>query len=205
MEPEEFQQSAFKLPARLAEVFRSLRSGRHICREDHADFRDLERNEDLYQILLRGLGYELVLHGQGFYYLKGGNSLSTQRIQAITLFMLILFQELESKKFQDIERSWERTLLTRILNISELPHFQTSQRRSMLFTLGVTAETLQEKVLRPMSRFGIIEMISSDRFRFRSPVYRFVDLCMRIADEERISSKSDSGLPQSFGDDFVDQ
>ncbi len=172
------------LPERLAEVFRSLRTGRHICRDDVADYRDLDRNEERYRALFQGLGYELVHHGQGFYYFKGGNYLSTQRLQAITLFMLILFQDLEDKKFQEADRAWERKLLTRVFSVNELPHFQTSQRRSMLFTVGVTSDTLHDKVLRPMVRYGMLEMTASDRFQFRSPVYRFVDLCMRFADEE---------------------
>jgi hypothetical protein len=144
----------------------------------------LERNEEDYRALLGGLGYELVHHGQGFYYLKGGNYLSTQRMQAITLFMLILFQDLEDKKFQQADRTWERTLLTRAFSINELPHFQTSQRRSMLFNLGVTAETLSEKVLRQMARLGMLEMVGPDHFQFRSPIYRFVDICMQFSGEE---------------------
>jgi chromosome condensin MukBEF MukE localization factor len=201
MQTEQLPPLTVNLPERLAEVFRSLRSGRHICRDDIADYRDLERNEDLYQALLAGLGYELVHHGQGFYYLKGGNTLTTQRLQAITLFMLILFQDLEDKKFQEADRSWERSLLTRTFSVNELPHFQTSQRRSMLYTVGVTADTLQEKVLRSMIRMGMLEMVGPDRFQFRSPVYRFVDVCMRFADEAWKPTATDQ--PESF--DAIDE
>jgi hypothetical protein len=173
-----------ELPVRLAEVFRSLRNGKHICRDDVVDYRDLDRNEEQYCALFAGLGYELVHHGQGFYYFKGGNQLSTQRLQAITLFMLILFQDLEDRKFQEADRVWERTLLTRLFGVNELPHFQTAQRRSMLLTVGVTPETLYDKVLRPMARYGLLEMTGADRFQFRSPIYRFVDLCMKFADDD---------------------
>jgi chromosome condensin MukBEF MukE localization factor len=172
------------LPARLADVFRSLRSGRHICRDDVADYRDLDRNEEQYCALFAGLGYELVHHGQGFYYFKGGNQLSTQRLQAITLFMLILFQDLEDRKFQAADRVWERTLLTRIFGVNELPHFQTAQRRSMLLTVGVKADTLHDKVLRPMARYGMLEMTGAEHFQFRSPIYRFVEVFMKFADDD---------------------
>jgi len=181
------------LPERLADVFRSLRSAKHICRDDGADYRDLDRNEEQYRVLFQALGYELVHHGQGFYYFKGSNYLSTQRLQAITLFTLILFQDLEDKKFQEAERAWERKLLTRILNVNELPHFETSQRRSMLFTVGVTPETLHEKVLRPMARYGMLEMIGSEQFQFRSPIYRFVDLCMQFANEDWEQVQTETG------------
>lgn len=172
------------LPARLAEVFRSLRSGKHISRDDVADYRDLDRNEELYRALFAGLGYELVHHGQGFYYFKGSNQLSTQRMQAIAIFVLILFQDLEDKKFQDADRAWERKLLLRAFAINELPHFQTAQRRSMLLTVGVTPETLHEKVLRPMARYGMLEMTGPEHFQFRSPIYRFVDVCMKFAEDD---------------------
>lgn len=172
------------LPERLADVFRSLRSGKHISRDDLADYRDIDRNEELYRALFAGLGYELVHHGQGFYYFKGANQLSTQRMQAITLFVLILFQDLEDKKFQEADRAWERKLLLQAFGINELPHFQTAQRRSMLLTAGVTPETLHEKVLRPMARYGMLELVGPDHFQFRSPIYRFVDACMTFADDD---------------------
>ena len=171
-------------------MFRSLRSGKHISRDDVADYRDIDRNEELYRALFAGLGYELAHHGQGFYYFKGANQLSTQRMQAITLFVLILFQDLEDKKFQEADRAWERKLLLQTFGINELPHFQTAQRRSMLLTVGVTPETLQEKVLRPMARYGMLEMVGPDHFQFRSPIYRFVDACMKIADDNWQSGRA---------------
>jgi chromosome condensin MukBEF MukE localization factor len=172
------------LPARLAAVFRSLRNGKHICWDDHAEYRDLERNEELYRALFLGLGYELVHHGQGFYYFKGDNSLSSQRLQAISLFVLILFQDLEDKKFQEADGAWERRLLTRSFAINELPHFQTPQRRSLMFTVGVTLDTLQDRVFKPLVRYGMLEMVGAEQFRFRSPIYRFVDVCMQFADAD---------------------
>jgi hypothetical protein len=134
--------------------------------------------------LFRGLGYELVHHGQGFYYFKGGNVLATQRLRAITLFMLVLFQDLEDNKSQEGGGSWERNLLSRVFAADALPHFLTSQRRSLLHAVGVTPATLREKVLRPMARYGILEWTGSDRFQFRSPVFRFVDLCLQLAERE---------------------
>jgi hypothetical protein len=123
--------------------------------------------------------------------------------------MLILFRDLEDKKFQEADRAWERKLLSRIFTVSELPHFQTSQRRSMLFTVGVTEETLHEKVLRPMARYGMLEMAGSDQFQFRSPIYRFVDLCLRFADEDWESMSTDDegandDAPAILADDEAD-
>lgn len=169
-------------------MFRLLRTGRHICREDGADYRDLERNEEQYSDLFHGLGYKLIHHGQGFYYFEGRNHLSTQRLQAITLFTLILFQDLEDKKFQEPERAWERNLLNRIFRITELPHFETSKRRSMLHAVHVTRETLQDKVLKPMKRLGMLAMVGNDQFHFRAPIYRFIELCMQLGEENSQSN-----------------
>lgn len=165
-------------------MFRLLRTGRHICRDDGTDYRDLERNEEQYSTLFRALGYRLIHHSQGFYYFEGANYLSTLRLQAISLFTLILFQDLEDKKFQEPERAWERNLLAKVFRVSELPHFETAKRRSMLLAVNVTPETLHEKVFKPMIRFGMLEMIGADQFNFRAPIYRFVELCMRIGQQE---------------------
>ena len=51
-------------------------------------------------------------------------------------------------------------------------------------SVGVTRANLSEKVLRVLGRLGILEMMAPSRFRFRPPVYRFVDLCLKYADED---------------------
>jgi hypothetical protein len=182
------------LPERLGVLFRSLRTGKHICRDDVLDFRDLNGNEDALRTLFKALGYELMRHpGHGFFYFKGENLAPTSRMQAVTLFMLILFQDLEDKKFQTADRAWERMLLSRTFHVNELPHFATSQRRTIMGTVGVTSESLGEKIFRPLVRMGMIEMVSAEQFQFRSPVFRFVDLCIQYADQD---------LATSIGDDI---
>jgi hypothetical protein len=172
------------LPEKLAEVFRSLRSGRHMCRDDGVLYRDLESHEENYRVIFAGLGYELIHHGQGFYYLKGGSTLTSQRLQAVALFMLILFQDLEDKKFQETKRGWERKLLDRVFRLDDLPHFAAAQRRNMMYTVGVTAETVQYKVIRPLSMLGMLQVLPEGQFQFRSPVYRFIDLCLSFSGDD---------------------
>jgi chromosome condensin MukBEF MukE localization factor len=184
MESDRSPLSSDLLPEKLAEVFRSLRSSRHICRDDGVLYRDLEFHEENYQVIFAGLGYELIHHGQGFYYLKGGSTLTSQRLQAVALFMLILFQDLEDKKFQETTRGWERTLLDRVFRLDDLPHFATAQRRNMMYTVGVTAETLQYKVIRPLSMLGMLQVLPEGQFQFRPPVYRFIDLCLLFSGDD---------------------
>jgi hypothetical protein len=182
METDSRPLTADALPERLADIFRLLKTGRHLCADDGLEYRDLRCNEDTYRVLFGALGYELVSHGQGFFYFKGSKYLSTKRLKAITLFMFILFQDLEEKKFQEADRAWERKLLMRTFKIAELPHFDTSPRRSILSAVGVSdVMTLRDIVLLPMERMGMLATTAKGEFEFRAPIYRFVDLCMQFS------------------------
>jgi hypothetical protein len=172
------------LPDQLAEVFRSLRMGKHLCRDDGVIYRDLEQNEANYRLILERLGYELVCHGKGFYYLQGGGALSSQRLECLTIFMLLLFQDMEDRKFENRERMWEKTLLSRVFSVSELPHFATAEKRKMMSAVGVTPDSLSKKVMKVLASLGMLELMPQGQFRFRAPVYRFVDLCLQYASEE---------------------
>jgi len=172
------------LPDQLADVFRALRLGKHLCRDDGTLYRDLEQNEAAYHLILERLGYELIRHGMGFYYLQGGSVQSSQRLESLTIFVLLLFQDLEDRKLENRERMWEKTLLLRVLSIAELPHFATAEKRKMMSAVGVTPDTLQRKVLRTLASLGMVELMPQGQFRFRAPIYRFVDLCLRYASDE---------------------
>ncbi len=176
--------NAEALPKRLAEAFRLLRTGHHICVEDGAVYRDLENDEERYELVLAGLGYELIHNAQGFYYLNGGPALTSKRLQAITFFLLVLFQDLEEHKIQDSPRGWVQTLTNRVFDIGKLPHFGTTQLRGMMASLGITPETLRSQVFGPLKSLGMVSMRDDGRFRFRPPVYRFVDLTLEYADQD---------------------
>lgn len=177
------------LPTRLASVFRLLRSGRHLSREDNADFLDLDRNHEQYSHLLSGLGYELRHHPQGFYYLEGSGAVRAKGMRAALVFLLILFQDLDEKKFQSEERVWERTLLRRSFRIAELPHFHTAQRRAMMSAVAVDEVGLT-RVLQFLERLGVVQMLPEGQFAFFAPVHRFIDLCVRYAEDGAWSEKS---------------
>jgi len=172
------------LPGQLADVFHDLRLGKHLCRDDGVLYRDIEQNEATYRLLLKQLGYELVSHGKGFYYLQGTSSLSSQRLESLTVFVLLLFQDLEDRKFENRERMWEKTLLSQVFSMGELPHFATAEKRKMMSAVGVTQDTLAKKVLRVLASLGMLELMPQNQFRFRAPIYRFVDLCLQYASDE---------------------
>ena len=124
-------------PPKLEEAFRLLKRGRHICRDDIHVFRDLKQHQETYEQLFRALGFELIYHSHDFFYFQGDNHYRTKGLEQATLFVLILFQDLEDKKFQTHQRQWQKTLLTRPFNVSELPHFATTQRRRMMSDAGI--------------------------------------------------------------------
>lgn len=188
--------TADALPKRLAEVFRLLRTGRHICVEDGAVYRDLDNDEERYQVVLAGLGFELVHHAQGFYYLKGGPSLTSRRLQAVTFFVLVLFQDLEEHKLQDNPRGWVQTLTNRVFDIESLPHFGTTQLRELMARLGVAKDTLRTQVLGPLKSLGMISMRDDGHFRFCPPIYRFVDLTLEYADHDWAKTDLSGQPPQ---------
>ncbi len=178
-----------ELPSRLSSVFRALRNGRHISRSDGPDFLDLERHTPVYQHLLRGLGYNLQRHNQSFFYLEGAGTIRAERMRGALLFLLILFQDLEEKKFQRQDRAWERSLLRNTFKLSEMPHFQTAQRRALMAAVGIEEATLL-KELQFLERLGVVQLLPEGQFGFRAPVYRFIELCMRYADDQSWSASA---------------
>ena len=62
----------------------------------------------------------------------------------------------------------------------------------MMDAVGVTPDTLDTKLLRFMAQLGVIEGPDHTAFRFRAPVYRFVDLFMRYADDEQWTRLSET-------------
>lgn len=171
-----------ELPERLSSVFRAMRNGRHISRTDGSDFLDLERRTPLYEHLLRGLGYILKHHNQGFFYLEGAGAVRSERMRAALLFLLVLFQDLEERKFQRQDRAWERSLLRTTFKVAELPHFQTAQRRILMAAIEID-ESKVPQVLGSLERLGVVRLLPEDQFGFLPPVYRFIDLCMRYAED----------------------
>lgn len=175
--------ATMEFPPKGPAVFRALRMGRHLCRDDGEEFYDLQRRESEYRALFAALGYTLVYHEQGFYYFVGDSTLRSQRLRQATLFMLILFQDLEDNKFNEPDRSWERTLLERPFMTRELPHFATAQRRTLMDAVGISADSV-DKVLRFLLQLGVIEPPEESAFRFKPPVYRFVDMFLQFADDD---------------------
>ena len=178
-------------PPKLEEAFRLLKTGRHICRDDGHVFGDLKQHREMYSQLFSALGFELCYHNRDFFYFKGDNRFRTKGLEQVTLFVLILFQYLEDTKFQsDNHRQWQSTLLGKLFKINELPHFATNARRRMMQDAGVNKDNFRKQVIDTLKRLGMIEMLDQNIFQFRSPVYRFIDMCIEFSEREEMTPES---------------
>ena len=189
-------------PPKLEEAFRLLKRGRHICRDDIRVYRDLKQHQETYEQLFRALGFELIYHSRDFFYFEGSNHYRTKRLEQATLFVLILFQDLEDKKLQTQQRQWQKTLLNRHFKISELPHFATTKRRQVMSDAGIRKETLQKQVLDTLKKIGMLEMVGPNQFLFRSPIFRMIDLCVEFAEREDMTP-SDAADSETSTDDLT--
>lgn len=194
-----------EIPPKLAEAFQLLKRGRHISQDDIPVFRDLKKNRVQYELIFSALGYQLEYHNRDFFYFKGDHSLKTATIQGVTLFVLILFQDMEEKKFQTTDRQWQKSLVTRIFKVGELPHFATSPRRRMMSTVNINESNLTEKIFRPLKQLGMLDIISDDRFSFRTPIYRFIDICLHIGEQDNFELQDlseSTEQKEAFVDEF---
>jgi hypothetical protein len=174
--------SPFNLPY-LEEIFQHLCRGRHICVEDGNIYFALHDNAAAFQDLFNHLGFEMEVHSRDFYYFKGGKSLSG-RSEKMALFIFILMEYLEGQG-----ESVEEGILTKTFSISELPHFSTERYRGYMKEIGIEDSDGLAAIVSNLDKFGFAQR-RGDIFRFRSPIYRFFDICSSIVHE---GEKSDSG------------
>jgi len=163
----------FDIP-KLAEIFEALRRGRHICAEDGDLFWALRDRFDHIQTLFSHLGFRLEAHPRDFYYFHGSASLS-DRSERMAVFMFILVEWLSDRGEQV-----EEAIITRKFNIDELPHMRIERYRQYMNEAGVAGEGGISDVIRNFERFGFARREGGSMFSFRSPVFRFVDLCHAV-------------------------
>jgi hypothetical protein len=167
------ENSPFALPL-LSDVFDALRRGQHLCAEDGKPYWALRENLAAYQDLLHHLGFRLEAHPRDFFYLRGRDSLSPQASR-MAVFVFILIESLADQGEPVVD-----TLMTRTFAIPELPHLQGARYRAYLKEAGTGSEEELRGIVRQLERFGFARRLTDDTFRFRTPAYRFFDLCIEI-------------------------
>ncbi|RLC24679.1 MAG: hypothetical protein DRH21_05105 [Deltaproteobacteria bacterium] len=164
----------FNLP-KLAPIFDNLRKGKHICPEDKDLYYPLEQEYEAFNDLFNHLGFDLVKHPRNFYYFRSDISF-TPIARRAAVFMFILIEYLASEG-----TSVEEALTTGYISIESLPHEENSRYQRYMDEAGITVD----KSINTLVRLGFAEYRGNSEFRFRAPVYRFIDLCLQILEGKK--------------------
>ena len=103
----------------------------------------------------------------------------------MALFVFILMEFLEGQGEAVAE-----SILTKEFDLADMPHFSTERYRLYMKESGILNEEDLEKVVNNLVRFGFA-VRRGGAFRFRSPVYRFFDICHSIlqADQQPVNNE----------------
>ena len=168
-------QEACALP-HLAEIFSALTRGQHLCRENGKLYQALQEQEAEYEHLFHCLGYRLVADERGFYYFHAGEGQNVSpQTRRSALFFFVLVEDLWAEEGGTADL--EDLVMERVWTIADLPHLK---RQRYLELMGMLEEEPDESLLRQevgrLERFGFAIQTGADRFRFRPPALRFLDL-----------------------------
>ena len=163
---------------RLPEIFDRLRLGGHICPEDGAIYYQLRSDFESYRAAFETLGFELAAHERGFYYFVASGELGKEASQmAVFFFVLVDALGNEGQNVREAVFEGEHT-------IDDLPHFRLESHRQCLSEVDIHDRDDLETIVKRLARYGFAELRTADRFRFRPPAWRFVDLCYEAADAQ---------------------
>ncbi len=77
----------------------------------------------------------------------------------------------------------EAVLMTSSFSIDELPHLSAGRYAGYMKETGIEGREGILDVLKTMERYGFLVRTGGYSFKFKAPVYRFVDLCHLVLQE----------------------
>lgn len=162
----------------LPELFDKLRSGRHLSADDGPLYLALRADFAAYRALFEAIGFDLVEHERGFYFFRSTEDLGKEATQLAVFFFVLLEawgdagKDLHAATFDPAGHA-----------VSDLPHMTLDSWRRCMAEAGVSTDEELGKLVQRMDRLGFTAWLSGDRFRFRSPAWRFFDLCAEVLAE----------------------
>lgn len=162
----------------LQEMFNLLRGGRHLSVDDGPVYLAMRADYGEYRTLFQALGFDLVEHDRGFYYFQSAEDLGKEATQLVVFFFVLVEawgdagHDLEAAAFDPGGHA-----------VTDLPHFSRESWRACMSEAGVPNEAELANVVKKLERYGFTERLGEDRFRFRSPAWRFFDLCRDVWQE----------------------
>jgi chromosome condensin MukBEF MukE localization factor len=183
----------------LKEVFKRLRSGFHICEDDRPMYSNLRAHYAAFRELFAALDFDLLQHERGFFYFQSEGELRREAsMMAVFFFVLV---EAWADAGVDIE---ERVFAPEGHGISNLPHFTRESWKQSLEEVGVADERELLLTVKRLGRYGFVEFIheEEERFRFRTPTWRFLDMCLDVANGKRVEvlESTEAFEDESFDD-----
>jgi hypothetical protein len=131
--------------------------------------------------------FRLVVHQRDFFYFRGKDSLSPQASR-MAVFVFILIESLADQGEPVVD-----TLMTRTFSIPDLPHLKGARYRAYLKEAGAADEDELRGIVRQLERFGFIQRHTEDSFTFRTPAYRFFDVCIEILNRDEAPQTEEQG------------
>jgi hypothetical protein len=189
------------LPPHLARLFDALRRGKHLSEGDGPHVVALREHVATYARLFDAFGFSLVQHARGFFYFAADpSSTVTDQSARMVVFVFVLVEHLA-----DRGDPVEDTLMTKTFKLADLPHLTTERYKVYMRDVGVSSQEDLALVIKSMCRLGVAEQAGEGFFRFRTPAYRFLDLCSDLATEqaaahEDAASLADEDESESSGD-----
>lgn len=159
----------------LADLFDRLRSGRHVCADDGPPYLALRADYAMHRDLFGALGFRLVEHERGFYYFQSDAELGKEATELAVFFFVLV------EAWGDAGRDIERTAFDPGGHqVAELPHLTRESWRRCMAEAGVPDSDALADTVRKLDRYGFAERLDDFRFRFRTPAWRFLDLCADV-------------------------
>jgi chromosome condensin MukBEF MukE localization factor len=182
MKADNLNANVLQLP-QLAEVFEALRRGRHICANDGELYHALKQHSEDYRQLFEKLGFKLVQHARDFFHFADASNF-TETASRMALFIFILVEHLA-----DHGMTVEEAIMTNRFDYATLPHLKSERYQTYMREAGVTTHEELIAIVRTMERYGFTRRLGADTFAFNVPVYRFLDLCMNMAEQAEKETK----------------
>ncbi len=167
----------------LKDAFNLFRTGKHLSADDGPLFLAVRADYEAYRTLFGALGFNLVQHDRGFYYFQSAEDLGKEAAQLVVFFFVLV------EAWGDAGLGLEATAFEPGGHaLKDLPHFSRESWRACMTEAGVPDADELENLVKKLERYGFSERVGEDRFRFRTPAWRFFDLCREMWEETEAAS-----------------
>ncbi len=197
------------------EVDLLLRRGRHLGREDDAEYAFLHDAMDYLEPFYRRFGAELVHKTDGYFYLlPSGDRMGRSQLSAGEMLVgqALALLYLDPSNLQHGFVTWEALLqrLAGLVGPEDLVRTLNPRRRK--YDERIAAETVRTKVssaLRTLADLGFLDLLGDDRYHLRPALMRFAEPVRSLSDPaaamEQLIATGDIELPElDSGDDDDD-